>query len=413
MRRLAFIWLLLVVLGAGCGSDDPCEGIAGTCIGISEGASATEVQEALIMATRDTIIAFGEGTYEINAELSLDVDGVTIVGKGMDKTALSFKKAQGAQGLLVTANDFSIRDIAIEDTKGDGLKILAANHVIIERVRVEWTGGPLETNGAYGLYPVQCTNVLILDSVVKGASDAGIYVGQSDNIVVRGNRPEFNVAGIEIENSTHADVTGNIATKNTGGILVFNLPGLDVENGSITRVYDNQIYANNQENFAPVGNIVALVPAGTGMAVLAAHDVEIFDNVIRDHDAVNIGIISYVPTGKTVDDPNYDQYPTGIHIHDNTLTGDSSAPTGMLGALLISAIGEIHPNGPFVVPDIAWDGLTDPAATLGPEDRICIQNNGDASFINLAWPLSEGTLPSEDLTPHNCAHAPLPEVVLQ
>jgi parallel beta-helix repeat protein len=79
-------------------------------------------------------------------------------------------------------------------------------------VRVEWTNGPDENNGAYGLYPVQSSNVLIEESVVIGASDAGIYVGQSNNIIVRNSRVEFNVAGIEIENSTYTYEMFDITT---------------------------------------------------------------------------------------------------------------------------------------------------------------------------------------------------------
>ncbi|HUS27503.1 MAG TPA: parallel beta-helix domain-containing protein, partial [Kofleriaceae bacterium] len=268
-----------LAISTGCGGADPCEGVSGTCIGLEEGASATDVQTALIEAQPNTTIAFGEGTFHFAVDLSLDVDNVTIAGAGMDATTLSFKGQQsGAQGFLVTGDHFAIRDIAIEDTKGDALKIEGSDGVRIERVRVEWTGGPKETNGAYGLYPVQCKNVVIDGCVVKGASDAGVYVGQSDYIVVRNNRAEQNVAGIEIENSTRADVHDNTATNNTGGILVFNLPGLQVENGSVTRVFHNQIFENNTVNFAPSGNIVGLVPTGTGMAILAAHQVEIFDN---------------------------------------------------------------------------------------------------------------------------------------
>jgi parallel beta-helix repeat protein len=412
MRRLALLPSVLLVLGAGC-SDDPCEGVQGTCIAISEGASDTDVQTALIEITTGGTVAFPAGTFNLRTDLSLDVDGVTIKGAGMDETTLSFKgQTSGAQGILVTANDFTIHDIGIEDTKGDALKILGADGVTIERTRVEWTAGPNETNGAYGLYPVQCKDVLIIDSLVRGASDAGIYVGQSDTIIVRDNRAEENVAGIEIENSTNADVFNNTATKNTGGILVFNLPGLEVENGAITRVFDNDIVENNTFNFAPAGNIVGLVPAGTGIAILAAHQVEIFNNRISDHLSINIGIISYVPTGIAVNDPSYDQYPTGIFIHDNTVTGTSDKPTGMLGALLISALGEIQDAPPYIIPDVAWDGVLDPARTYGPEDAICIKGNGDANFINLAWPLAEGTLPSLDMAPHDCTLTPLPEVHL-
>jgi len=412
MYRVALV--VLVVSGAGCGSDeDPCAGITGECIPLTSGASATDVQKALIEVQTGGTVAFGSGTFDLRVDLSLDVDGVTIVGAGMNDTVLSFKKqANGAQGLLVTGNDFVMRDIAIEDTRGDAFKALGTTNLTLEKVRIEWTNGANETNGAYGLYPVQCKNVLIQDSVVKGASDAGIYVGQSDNIVVRRNYAGLNVAGIEIENSTRADVYENTATTNTGGILVFNLPGLEVENGAVTRVYNNDVFENNTVNFAPVGNIVGLVPAGTGMAMIAAHQVEVFGNRVHDHKTVNIGVISYVPTGKAPNDPSYDQYPTAIHIHDNELTGVSEMPTGELGGLLISAVGEIHPNGPFIVPDIAWDGVIDPVRTYTAADKICIQGNGDADFINLGWPLSEGTLPSEDMAPHSCTLVALPEVVL-
>ena len=407
--------LALLVLVPACGGDaDPCEGVTGTCIALAAGASQTEVQTALIEIETGGTVAFAAGTFSFTSDLSLDVDGVTVKGAGQDATILSFKdQTVGPQGLLVTANDFLIHDIALEDSPGDALKVLGATGVTIHDVRVEWTGGPKETNGAYGLYPVQCTNVVIEDSIVEGASDAGIYVGQSTNIAVRRNRAHNNVAGIEIENSSRADVYENTASQNTGGVLVFNLPDLEVENGHGTRVYDNQITDNNTVNFAPVGNIVGLVPAGTGIALLAAHEVEIFGNTITDHVSVNIGIISYVPTGNPVTDDSYDQYPTAIHIHDNVVTGVSDNPTGQLGALLISAIGELFPQGPYIVPDVAWDGVLDPARTPGaPADKICIQNNGDADFINLAWPLHDANKPALAMAPHDCSHAALPGVDL-
>jgi hypothetical protein len=110
----------------------------------------------------------------------------------------------------------------------------------------------------------------------------------------------------------------------------------------------------------------------------------------------------------------YDQYPTALYIHDNTLTGVSDMPTGQLGALIISGLGEINPQGPFVTPDIAWDGVLDPARVTNGEysadDKLCIQGNGDADFINLQWPLGDATKPTTDLTPHACTHAALPEV---
>src|SRR3546814_8789923 len=91
--------------------------------------------------------------------------------------------------------------------------------IVYHQLRVEWTAGPKETNGAYGIYPVESSDVLIDSVYVRGASDAGIYVGQSKNIVVRDSIVMENVAGIEIENCYDADVHDNVETKNTGGIL--------------------------------------------------------------------------------------------------------------------------------------------------------------------------------------------------
>src|ERR1700736_6449242 len=188
-----------------------------------------KAQEALILAKPGAVIELPEGTHDLTATLSLSVENVTIRGKGMGKTILSFKDQKtGSAGMLVTAGGFTLDGLSIEDSKGDALKVNGASGVTIRHVRTEWTGGPKATNGSYGIYPVQCKNVLIEDSVAIGASDAGIYVGQSKNIIVRRNRAEFNVAGIEIENSADADVYRNTATNNTGGLLIFSLPDLPV-----------------------------------------------------------------------------------------------------------------------------------------------------------------------------------------
>jgi parallel beta-helix repeat protein len=409
---------------AACGgddaSDDPCEGVEGACVPVPVGSDRDAIATILIEAESGQTIAFAAGTYEIGGTgVSLDVDDVTVKGAGMDETILSFEtQDSGGQGFLVTSDNFTIMDIGLEDSPGDLLKIEGSTGVTIQRVRAEWTGGPSPDNGAYALYPIQCTDVLIEESQAIGSSDAGIYVGQSQNIVVRNNLAEFNVAGIEIENSIGADVYGNEAVNNTGGVLVFSLPGLQLANGRVTRVYDNNIHDNNTENFAPPGNIVGKVPTGTGIALLAAHEVEVFDNTIANHDSVHIGIISYRSTDIAFDDPDYIPDADTLYIHDNEITGDSTSPTGELGALLILGMSELQ--DPFTrVHDIAWDGVIDPlkadpkdANKLMDQYQICIQNNGDADFANLHWPNTELPEASADASDHDCAHEPLPAVEL-
>jgi parallel beta-helix repeat protein len=421
MRQLAPFILLSVAAACG-GDDDPCAGVAGTCVLVPSGADRAEIQELLITIESGSTLAFPAGRFRVDGELSLDVDNVTIKGAGMNRSILSFaEQTTGAQGFLVTADAFTIHDIGLEDSPGDLLKIEGADGVTIRRVRAEWTRGPHAQNGAYGLYPVQCSNVLIEESVAIAASDAGIYVGQSDNIIVTGNTARHNVAGIEIENSTRADVFGNEAYENTGGVLVFNLPGLPVSNGHGTRVFDNVIRDNNTVNFAPAGNIVGKVPTGTGIALLAARDVEIFGNTIENHASINLGIVNYTIID-TFEDPNYDPWPYSIYIHDNVFRGESTSPTGEMGAMLILALLEVQDS--VAVPDITWDGQVSPdhqvqddPTRLEPGFEICIKNNGDANFGNLHWPNNDGleaeVVADITTTPHDCTRAPLPAVILQ
>jgi parallel beta-helix repeat protein len=331
------------------------------------------LQTALIAAIAGTVIELPEGRFDMTRTLSLSVPNVTIRGKGIGKTVLSYKnQTSGAAGISDTGNNFTLEDLSIEDTKGDGVKINSADGVTIRRVRAEWTGGPNEKNGSYGIYPVQCKNVLIEDSASIGAADAGIYVGQSKNIIVRRNRAEFNVAGIEIENSEGADVYDNIATNNAGGLLVFALPDLPMKGSSNTRVFNNQVFGNNTRNFAPKGNAVAKVPTGTGILVLATHHADVFKNDIHDNNTVNVTIISYLSTGNPINDATYDPYVTAVYVHDNKIGAGGTNPAG--------AAAEFGPKVGLPLPGIMWDGIVNPKSSEDP--KICIANNGDAKFLN-------------------------------
>ena len=373
-----------------------------------------QLQTQLITAKPGDVITIPEGVHAINRGLSLNVSGVTLRGLGMDKSILSFRnQVQGAEGLLVNASDFTIEDLAIEDTAGDGLKINEGRNITIRRVRAEWTNGPDEENGAYGIYPVQTENLLLEECVAIAASDAGIYVGQSRNVVVRNNRAERNVAGIEIENTFNADVYGNTTNENTGGILVFNMPDLP-QPGHSTRVYQNTVIGNNTDNFGADGTPVASVPAGSGIVINSNDRVEIFDNDIADNDTANIIISSYFATGfqgTREMAADYDPYPETIFIYGNRFSGGGASPDGLdLKALKVAMFGL---TGRF--PDILWDGFAN-AEKLGadgyhlPEYAICV-DNGDAEVLNADLPNNSDNI-VVGAAQHRCRHVKLPPVVL-
>jgi parallel beta-helix repeat protein len=350
-------------------------------IEISPSADAyIEIQEALILASPGDIIKLSNGVYELEDSLSIDIDGISFIGSDINKTILSFEKQQtGAQGLLITSDNVTLSDFAVVNAKGDAIKAKGVDNIKFIKVKTEWTGGPKETNGAYGLYPVESTNILIDNCVAIGASDAGIYVGQSQNIIVKNSRAEFNVAGIEIENSYFADVFDNIAINNTGGILVFDLPGLPQQGGHHVRVFNNKIINNNTDNFAPEGNIVGEVPRGTGVIVQANSFVDIFENTIEGNETINIAIVTYP---YETEDKEYNPHPRNVQIYNNTFGKSGYRPdleTGELAKMLYELSGG-------EMPDIFWDGVVPLSSLLSSKTKkgaVILGNNKNATFLTI------------------------------
>ncbi len=360
-------------------------------LGVSVSASAQKdfqkkIQTQLILAEPGSVVELPEGTFTLTNTLSLEgKKKITIRGKGTDKTILSFKgQTDGAEGLRVSdGSDILLEGFTIQDAKGDAIKTMHITGITFHEVKVEWTGIPGAENGGYGLYPVQCENVLIDKCVAIGASDAGIYVGQSKDIVVKNSKAYHNVAGIEIENSLRAEVYDNEAVENTGGILVFDLPDLIQKKGGQVKVYRNNIHDNNYENFAPKGNIVATVPSGTGMLILATKDVEVYNNQITNNQSVGTGIISYFTTLKPIKDKLYDPYPSAISIHDNIYERKAGLPVSKdpLSMVVGKKFGENTPH-------ILYDGikntkLLDASGNWVAGQCISIINNKGQSIANL------------------------------
>jgi parallel beta-helix repeat protein len=340
-------------------------------------------QTALIKAKPGDTIEFSEGTFHFTKSLSLTVEGVTVRGKGIDKTILSFKEQdEGKEGLHVNRGGFLLADLTFQDSKGDGIKVEGGDGVTFRNVKAEWTGGAKASNGAYGVYPVQCKNVLVESCVVIGASDAGIYVGQSTNVVIRKCKAEQNVAGIEIENCVNAEAYDNVTTNNAGGLLVFDLPGLQQKNGHGVKVHNNQVFGNNHANFAPEGNMVASVAPGTGMMVMATDHVELAENTVKDNKTYGLIVISFIVTGRPLEDKEYDPYPESVYIHNNTFDKNGRDPTGPRGKALADLLGT-------PIPEIVYDGILNPKKLVNgkiPEDqRVVFKDNGPISTVNMHW----------------------------
>jgi parallel beta-helix repeat protein len=365
------------------------------------------IQSQLILAENGSIVDITEGVFKISKSLSMDgKKNITIKGQGIDKTILSFKnQTTGAEGIKITnCENITLEDLTVQDSKGDLIKTMHVKGITFRRVKAEWTGKPSKNNGSYALYPVQCDNVMVDSCIAIGASDAGIYVGQSRHIVVKNCTAYQNVAGIEIENSLYADVFNNVAIGNTGGILVFDLPDLVQKRGGYVRVFNNMIKENNLTNFAPKGNIVAKVPKGTGILILATNNVEIFNNKILNHRTTSLGIISYFLTENKIKDKQYYPYPTAINIHDNNFERKSRrVPMKGRFAQIYWFKLKFGRNVPHIIYDGIVDNKTlDTSGKVRSENKICIRNNKNQSVANMDAQNGFKNV-SRDITPFDCS----------
>jgi parallel beta-helix repeat protein len=433
----------------GCGSDDDSSDIARSfdctpvetaprtiCIGSESDLSDEKVfndinaaLDALELTSGDTIV-LPEGRYKMSAGFSINgldaLTDITIKGAGIDKTILDFDGTAEDSFLIENMDNLIMEDMGVYESANNAVKTQGVDGVILRRIATVWETDYSPQNGAYGLYPVLSENVLIEDCYVQGSADAGVYVGQTINAIVRGCEATKNVAGIEIENTINADVYNNHAHGNTGGILVFNLP---IDNNTRytanVRVFDNVVESNNAPNFAEPGSNPAgvhIVPPGTGVILLAAQDVEVFNNNIVDNETIAIAVTSFL-----LPDDDVENYATSygsilvsgwvplmksVNIHDNTISQARYAPkAGNLEPMQDVVLGyAFQTQAP--IPDIFYDGVgellanaqeledfqaleaLDQADTFDPaqftyynyanngadkSDAICVSDNGDAT----------------------------------
>ncbi|WP_373081383.1 parallel beta-helix domain-containing protein [Zhongshania sp.] len=381
--------------------------------------ATTQMVLAMISAKPKDVIEFGEGYFELSSGIQISgTENILVKGQGMDKTVLSFKNSGSQEGFLATTvRGITVQDLTVLDSPGDAFKLQGVDHGTLRRVRAFWSSGrntanedtvtadnyktklhvactdparhnpdnpnPLEMDttspdynvsklsGRYGVYPVNSKNILVEYVESVGASDAGIYVGQTDNAIIRNSRAAFNVFGFEIENVRGGEYVDNLSECNTGGFLVYDLDGL-TRYGSRTRMYRNTSRNNNTYNFAEPGSIVSNVPRGTGMLTMGYDKIDIFDNTFEDNGTAGIVHTSYKLFG-VPGDRRLDLYSEGVHIWNNTFKNNGNDLPSPDFASIIDTGGEqvtsafpmliglkmVAGTGEYRGAHIAWDGYVD------------------------------------------------------
>ncbi|CAH0990594.1 hypothetical protein SIN8267_00688 [Sinobacterium norvegicum] len=317
------------------------------------------IQDAIELAEPGDTVAVMPGTYK--QIVYIDKDNIRLLGviKNGEWPVLDGEH-QRNDAILYSGNSVTIENFKIIHYKGNAIMGQAGNNFII---RNNWV---IDT-GVYGIFPQYGKNGLIERNVLSGIEDAAIYVGMCDNIDVRNNEVFDSVAGIEIENTRHALVENNYTHNNTGGILIFITPGLPIKTTYDVIVRKNFVVNNNHENFGAPGSIVAGIPAGTGILVMAADDVVIEDNIISGNDNAGITITDLSMAANVANDPDSEPNPDGIKLLNNMMFNNGNNPVGELKVILAATFTDKGPD----------------LADTGKGENKCAANWGAITSINL------------------------------
>jgi parallel beta-helix repeat protein len=320
-------------------------------------------------------IRFDKGRYEFTRPVTFAATGITLRGAGPDATAFSFLGQTDTNTCLTfTGAQVTLRDFAVENCKGDAITARGAVQLTVMNLRAEWAGA--RPAAVSGVHVTGAQGVLFENVIVRGASFAGIRVARSRTVVVRDSVVAGNAIGIAIENTTGADLFRNGASHNAVGVAVYDLPG--APGGSLTRVFKNQITANDGQ--AVAGETFAnRAPAGVGVLLTATRDVVLTDNDIGENPGANVFIGAY---RGTMEDANYNALPRNVAIKKNRFGRSGFAPTGEIAAI---AKAGAKPA------DIIWDGVDTFFAGGSPHQApvlLAIEENRATpgpvpSFVNL------------------------------
>lgn len=373
------------------------------------------LRQALIeQAEEGDVVCLEAGTFEFTSQLDVDINGITLQGASQEETTLSFAEAGAgaSRGIYITGNDVTVRDFRIENTPGDAIEANTVDNIAMIDLTVWWDCDECTENGAYGVYPVKASGVLVHGCTVKGAADAGVYVGQSKWVRVSNNIVFGNVAGIEIENTVDSEVVNNDVYDNTGGILLFNLPGPEIQGGERSLVHYNDVYENNTRNFAEPGTVVADVPAGTGVMIVATSNNEVRDNLIEDNVSFAVLIVNYLDLlGEDwQNNEEFSRISQGNVVISNSLSNNGRDIQGFSG--LIATILGISGNEEDPMPDVVYDGChIDPEYGLEGEfaPNCAADNTPAATYANFDYCGDPKGVNAVFESPAPCAPLDLPE----
>jgi parallel beta-helix repeat protein len=302
---------------------------------------------------------------DLNA-LTITIDQITLVGLSRTNQPVVLENAGGQKfgvwvspldstGAVAEANNeeppcasngstihgFTIRGFTLRGFDGHGLHLACVDGFVVDR-------NVAENNGVYGLFPVTSRHGALTNNRVRGTvSDAGLYVGQSDYVLIRDNEATDNLIGIEVENSRNVAVIENQSSNNTIGIFVDVLFGKIDLTQERTLVAYNDVHDNNRPNTSDPNDITAIFPPGLGVLLVGADTTTVTENDVTQNGFAGIAVsslcLAFTLRGQACPPLDVDPNPDHNRIVRNRSTGNGKVSTG--NSVLDTFRG-----------DLVWDG---------------------------------------------------------
>ena len=136
------------------------------------------IQDAVNRAVSGDTVRVMPGLYE--ETVYIDKDGVDLIGVIVDgeRPILDGKAKDLHDGIIASGHGVNIEGFHVRNYRSNGITVQGANNYRIHNNIVE-------NIYLYGIFPQFGKNGLVSQNIVSRCTDAGIYVGISENIDIR------------------------------------------------------------------------------------------------------------------------------------------------------------------------------------------------------------------------------------
>ena len=213
-----------------------------------------------------------------------------------------------------------IQGFTVQGFPGYGVYLACADEFTVRR-------NTATDDQTYSIFPVRSSTGRVTHNTASGTlTDACIYVGESEDVMVDHNKATDCQIGLQLENTQRVTLDHNRSTGNTAGVIVDVIAGRQTLIAADNTVSHNMIADNNRPNSGAGSDTEGLVP-GIGLVINGADRTLVTHNVIEQHELAGLAIVDFcIGDPAACADPNLpiDPSPDGNQVIHNRFTDNAT-----------------------------------------------------------------------------------------